>query len=328
MADNAEKTTSTEAPKSKTGLSLETSVVTGEAATKFEGGAAETTESNSNELDLGDETLDAGPEPDAEGDAPEAETEAEPEAEAEAEDALPDYDPENEEVHAAYAARYEKDGGLNMEALSKDYWASFNKAEGDVAAKVAKAGLPEGVYKYLQATAGVSKDYVKKIEKALVADHTQDQVAAVAAVAPVEEFNKAIEWGRAGGYTPEQIKRFNAAFERGGDDRADAIEALMGRFERATKKDPQAKNFGQRRFGDNGGRRPSSPKRDVTGQAASGGAGSPGDVFKNRAEHQSAWSSALNNLTAARKTGDKQEIRKAQQAVDAVAKKARRSKFK
>lgn len=311
------------------GRRIETAVAGADTVTVFSGDSSETKEQDAFELDLG-KSDDA----EASGDNAEASSEEDPEADpdesADAGDsdeaALPDYDPANEEVTAAYAKRYEKDGYLNLEALSKDYWAAYAKA----GEKVDDTNFPEGVYAYLRDVAGLPKDAVKRIEKSLVNDHIQEQAAVITKVAPVPVFDAAIKWAKSGGYTEAQRARFNAEFDKGGEAQADAIEALVARHERhlaAQNGGQQQGRNGFNRFGTQN-RRPSSPQRDVSGRAGAGGAGASADVFKTKAEHSEAFGKGLAELKAAKAEGNRERIRAADKALDAIRAKARRSKFR
>lgn len=231
---------------------------------------------------------------------------------------LPDYDPTNEEVRSQYDARYFKDGELNLEVLSKEYWADFGKRDGDVS----KSGLPESTYSYLKDTIGLTKDAVKQIEKALVTDHAASQSKDIEAVlgrvdGGATRYGEAIEWAKGGGYTKEQRNRFNALLSKGGADRDDAVDALMARFEKAA---------GPRR-GVPGGRKPSSPVRNATAGAAAGGTSAGAEVFKTRAEYTAAWRAGIERDKKAQTEGTREEKIKAREHIDFLRRKARRSKF-
>lgn len=299
-----------------------------ESVPTFVSGKGVSTEDGSaTTIELGDELDGKDEEASPAEDVPEAEA-PEGDKEDDSGDELPDYNPDDEAVVKAYSARYETpEGSLNVEALSADYWKSFAKNNGDIE----KSGLPDGVYKYLEGVAGVTKDAVRKIEQALVVKHNLDVTSAISKVAPVEQYNKAIEWARAGGYTEEQKERFRKAFDKGGADQADAIEALMARFERSSR-GGQQRRFGdhRRRFEDQGSqqRRPSSPKRDATASAETGDSPPSGSApFKTQEEYSAAFSGAYRNLTAARKTRDGKTIRAAEAELNRIVAVGRKMRF-
>lgn len=293
---------------------VETEVATPQVSSVTFGGdgpESKTTDEQSNSLDLGEPEaeLEDGAEDQPEGDKPEGDEEAgEPDA-----DALPDYDPDNEEVRAQYDARYFKDGELDRGALSKEYWASFEKAGGDVT----KAGLSEGAYAYLKDTLGVSKEMAKDLEAGLVAKHKEDQQSFFQRFGGVERYNRAITWAKGGGYSEEQQARFRAAYDRGGADRDDAVDALMNRFHRSTGGGSKDARRGPP------GRRSSTPERDATGGSASRPAGG-GDRFRNAQEHQAASQEARREFKQAEEAGDKLAMKKASDKSKAIYQKARR----
>lgn len=294
---------------------VETEVATPQVSSVTFGGdgpEAKTTDELSNSLDLGEPEgeLDEGAEDQPEGDKPEGEGDEAGEPEA---DALPDYDPENEEVRAQYDARYFKDGELDRAALSSEFWASFAKADGDVS----KAGLSEGAYAYLKDTLGVTKEMAKDLEAGLVAKHKEDQQTFFQRFGGVERYNRAITWAKGGGYSEDQQARFRAAYDRGGADRDDAVDALMNRFHRSTGGGNKDARRGPP------GRRSSTPERDATG----GGASRPnsgGDRFKNSQEHQAASQEARREYKQAEEIGDKAAMKKASEKSKAIYQKARR----
>lgn len=229
------------------------------------------------------------------------------------EDALPDYDPESDEVRSQYDARYFKDGELNREAISAEFWKSFEANDGDLS----KSGLPDGFYAYLKDTVGVSKAMAKEIEASLVAKHTQDESQFFGKFGGVDRYNRAITWAKDGGYSDEQQQRFRDAYSKGGADRDDAVDALMNRFHRAN---PPRRDD---RRGPPQGRRSSSPQRDATGATSNRGP-ADGDRFKNAADHQAAWNAGLSEVRKAKDGGDKKAVKDAQDALSAISRKARK----
>lgn len=298
----------TEVSRTDTSTVLEVSNQPGRA-NKAEHLPDDTTKFDPSEVEAALEEDEAG--------APAGEQEDNGEAEQEAPEAapvndLPEYDPENEEVRAKYDARYFKEGGeLNFSTLSEDYWASFKAVGGDES----KAGMPEGTYAYLKDTLGLTKEQVKQIEKAQVALHRQEEIKAVSRVeGGVQRYNDAVKWAQEGGYTEAQRARFREEFAKGGDAQADAVDALMARFE---------KGSGAARRGPP--RRASSPQRDATVKAGSGGTGPGGDVFKSKEEYTLAWRQGVERDKAAQQGNDRTEKQKARDHIDYLRRKARRS---
>lgn len=305
MAENNE--TSTESPRVETEVARPqvSSVTLGR-----EGAEAVTHDELSNSLDLGAEPEGDDEDVAAEG-SEDAEAETDGEGTASEESDLPEYDPESDEVRAKYDERYFKDGELNREAVSTEFWKSFEKAKGDLS----KAGLNESTYAYLKDTLGVSKEMAKEIEAGLVAKHAAEEATFFNKFGGVDRYNRAIAWAKDGGYSEEQQQRFRDAYARGGADRDDAVDALMNRFHRAS---PPPK--GPRR-GPPGGRS-SSPQRDVTSSSAN--RGPSGDRFANSSEHRKAWDAGLAAKRAAQDAGDRAAVKQAEEALSAIHKKARR----
>lgn len=209
--------------------------------------AKERVEFDTDELDAGNVDAGSGDTdevgPDAElGDREDADGEQDADAEA-----LPDFDQEDPEVVEQYDARFIKeDGSLDAEgALSAEYFANLENGID---------GLNESTYEYLAAK-GISKATVKQIE-AMAATQRDAEKNGVAShdaqlfeiAGGPDELSKALAWGKEGGYTAEQQKRFNK-ITSGKDLEAkqEAVEALMSRYRRA-----------------NPAPKPALPKRDAT----------------------------------------------------------------
>lgn len=288
-------------------------VSTGESVTKDDA-------SNSDEFDINGLDLDEKPEggdseqeqaADAEDDKKPADEDAAPDP-----DALPEYDAEKPEVVEQYEKRYfTDDGKFNQQAVSAEYWKSFNAANGDVE----KAGLPEGTYKFLEATMGVTKEAVKQIERSLVAQHQAEERSFFDKLGPgtVERYNAALKWAKDGGYSEEQKARFRQEWAKGGDAKQDAVDALMARHQRAVP-------TGQRR-GPPPPRRGSSPRRDATGNAATGAP--PQSKFTSLNEYQQALYAAQRHEAEVRKNtpDDREKRRAAEKAIADIRKEGRRS---
>lgn len=174
-----------------------------------------------------------------------------PDAEAAEAEHLPDFDPEDPEVVEAYDAKFTtEDGSLDADgALSAEYFANLEQGID---------GLNEATYEYL-ASKGISKATVKQIEamaatnrdaeKAKAAGSVEAQDAKLFEIAGgPDELAKALAWGKEGGYTADQQKRFNK-ITSGKDLEAkqEVVEALMSRYRRA-----------------NPTQKPGLPRRDAT----------------------------------------------------------------
>ncbi|MCW2317134.1 hypothetical protein M2322_002688 [Rhodoblastus acidophilus] len=222
------------------------------------------------------------------------------------------------EIQDKFDGHYFKEGQLNQEALSKEFWTNFEKAGAD------KAGLNDATYAYLKDTLGVSKEFVKDVEKALVAQANAANETFYKSVGGKDRFEAAVKWGREGGYTPAQRERFNKARAEGGEAFQDAVEALMARYTKVNPGESQQ----QARRGPPRSERRSSPARSVT-SGASGGGGAGGDAagvdaFKTHEDYQVAWQDGLRQQRNARTPAEK---RAAKDHLDTLRAKARRSRF-
>lgn len=192
------------------------------------------------------------------------------------EDELGEFDPENAE---AWDAKYlNEEGNYNEEALT----AEFDGNEGK--------GLNEATYAYL-ATRGISKEFAKQIEAALVTKRDadagevakqkgQDDLQLMTIAGGPEPLKAALDWGKSEGYSEEAQKRFNAVME--GDDfvaKQEAVELLISRHSKAISS-----------------AKPTTPKRDATK-----GGGKPSkrslQPFKSREEYHAALDAAGDNQT-------------------------------
>lgn len=202
-----------------------------------------------------------------EDDAPEAAT-------------LPDFDPEDPEVVEAYDSRFTTETGeLDVEgALSAEYFANLEQGID---------GLNESTYEYL-ASKGISKATVKQIEAMAATARDAEKGSVESHDAKLfeiaggpDELSKALAWGKEGGYTPEQQKRFNK-ITSGKDLEAkqEAVEALMSRYRRANP--PQ---------------KPKLPARDATKGQGKKVAGTGAKGFKDRAEMRQFRSQLRDNDT-------------------------------
>ncbi|WP_266031218.1 hypothetical protein [Brucella intermedia] len=163
---------------------------------------------------------------------------------------LGSFDPDDPDVVAKYESRYVKNGEIDADgALSAEFFANAEKGV---------EGLNEETYKFLESK-GISKATVKRIE-AMAATERDAQTNSVQAqdfklfdlAGGSDQLQTALQWGKAGGYSEAQQKRFNDILK--GSDyeaKAEAVEALMSRYNKANPK-----------------KRPEVPARDATkGQA-------------------------------------------------------------
>lgn len=211
-----------------------------------------------------DEVEDDDPTPADDGDV-EATDEGKPE---ETEGDLGAYDPEKPE--AFDAAYFTTEGQLNMERLSTEFWANASKGT---------QGLNAATYEYLQDRLGLSKDQIKAVEAGQVALNEQRDTKLFERAGGKERLQAAISWGKEGGYTQAQRERFNTVMKSNDAEAiADAIDALMVRYEAGSGKSPKGPP-----------RRPSAPARSATEgtPAAPGGGG-----FANYEAFQAAFREA------------------------------------
>jgi hypothetical protein len=195
---------------------------------------------------------------------------------------LGEFDPNNAEVVGKFEDTYiENDGSLNEQRLSEEW---FKNSGGDLS----KGGLNESTYNFLQDRYGLSREQIKSIEEGQIARQRLALTTLHDRAGGKANYDAAVEWGRKGGYTAAQRQRFNAAINSGDPDAAaDAVEALMSRFSRATGRNVRIK-----------GRRPATPVRDVTteGRPAGGNQG-----YATRADWQKEFREA-------RESGDQKKL--------------------
>lgn len=189
------------------------------------------------------------------------------------------FDAEDPDTVAAFEKTYLKDGELNEEVLSKEFFANAEKGQD---------GLNEATYEFLKAK-GVSKATAKRVEALLVneADATknsakQQDFALFEVAGGSDSLKDMLAWGKNGGYTADQQKRFNDVM-KGTDLEAkkEAVELLKSRFSASDDA------------------RPTTPKRDATK-----GNGKPSNAvkpFKDRTEWRAARRAAGENQEALRK---------------------------
>jgi hypothetical protein len=187
---------------------------------------------------------------------------------------LPDFDPANEEVAAKYDERFlssDEEGAqvLNTAAIADEIRANMAKAEG------ATERPNEGTYKWLKEKLGITRDMVDAHIEGEKAKFVQAKEAMDAVTGGEEVWAQKLAWasskdGKPGGYTKEQVDRFNAAMAKGGAEAAEQIELLNERYAKANPGTATpAKKPGI------GVRRPASPAKSATTGANTQSGGAP-----------------------------------------------------
>lgn len=152
---------------------------------------------------------------------------------------LPDYDAANEETVAAYKAQFTtEDGQLNLDRIGLEADRNLQRD--------GKAELNPGTYAYLEAlapgiiTRSLIDGQLAMRENAAAHGETlrkaEDAKLFDVAGGP-ERLSAAKEWAKAGGMTEAQIARHEAALKSTNyEDRAEAVELLMTRYDKANPK--------------------------------------------------------------------------------------------
>jgi hypothetical protein len=162
---------------------------------------------------------------------------------------------------------------------------------------ISKGGLPDGTRKYITEKYGIDNATIDAVIRGQIANTMVERDSLFKLAGGADKYAAAIEWATAGGgYTQAQKDAFNAALDKGGQARADAVEALMAR---AAKANPSG--FPQARKG-------VSPQRTTSSAGSPGTAGDTSGLkpFESKAE----WSAAYRKAKA---DGDQQafdEVRK------------------
>ncbi|MBD9542213.1 hypothetical protein IB276_22470 [Ensifer sp. ENS04] len=189
------------------------------------------------------------------------------------------FNADDPETVAAFEQAYLKDGELNEDALSAEYFANVEKGQD---------GLNEATYEFLKSK-GISKATAKRVEALLVNEadaaknsSKQQDFALFEVAGGSDSLKDMLKWGKDGGYSADQQKRFNDVM-KGTDLEAkkEAVELLKSRFSASDAS------------------RPTQPKRDATK-----GNGKPSNAvkpFANRTEWREARRAAGDNREALRK---------------------------
>ncbi|MBO6814565.1 MAG: hypothetical protein JJ891_06880 [Rhizobiaceae bacterium] len=192
----------------------------------------------------------------------------------------------NPDDASEWDAQYTReDGTLDEAVLSAEFYANGE-------------GLNEGTYDYL-ASKGITKEFAKQVEEALVSDiknkRSSLDAALVQGAGGIDTVGAALEWGRGGGYDEAAQKRFNKIMD-GTDEqaKADALDALVARHSKASP-------------GTKASRR-SKPRRDATRGKPS--AKSTLKPFKNRSEYRQAKKDAGSDMIARRHIAERLNISK------------------
>lgn len=179
---------------------------------------------------------------------------------------LPDYDPSNAEIAAAYDKRFvnAEDGSVNLQAFSTEWYARRAKGE---------KGFPEGTYAYIKEFHGLSKQAADDIAEGLAAQAEKRTDTFYTAVGGEETYEAAVVWG-AKAYTEEQKAKYNALRDKGGPDFETEVLALVARYKTAN---PTATNTTTTTTARQPlqARRPANAKVDATAGRPSSGTGSP-----------------------------------------------------
>lgn len=214
---------------------------------------------------------------------------------------LPEWDPESEEVSAAYDAKYvttEEDGtpALNFEAFNEQYL----KDRGANEDGSPKRDIDEASRKYLKSRFGISDRIIDAHIQGLQAQEREavNIFHGQFAADPVEGkavYEKMFAWGKEN-FTPAQRERFNKGMQAGGEEAMEQVELLKTRFitknpasslevtKAAVAAIPKPLGFQPTKV------RAVSPEKNAT---ANGGNSRGPQPFANAEEHRKAQSAAL-----------------------------------
>jgi hypothetical protein len=220
---------------------------------------------------------------DAEADGDEPSLDSIPTVNAEVAKDLGEYKPENK---AVFEKEYIKDGDLNFQRLSAEWWLNAQSAK-----DMDKGKLHDSTYAFLKEKFGVSDATIKQMEKGMLADTKLALSSAskqfnsiVKSVGGSEAVSSAIAWAKKDGYTKEQRERFNAIRDSGDPDQIqDSLEALMARFAKAG-----SPVVGQKKQNAASTRKPTKSVTETAPAGKSGG----GDVFETMQDYNEAYRQA------------------------------------
>jgi hypothetical protein len=217
------------------GLSLD--VGSEDSEVRQTGGEGTSFEFDQKAVPQADEANDrAEPEEDAGEEAPEAAAEESNESDPVVAEDLGEFKAEEIEK---WEKTYTKEGGLfDTERLSSEWWG--NKKD-----PAAPGKLHEGTYAFLERK-GFSREDVDAIGAALEEQAATIQDGLAERVGGSESLEAALQWGRAGGYSQDQIDRFNKAMDsRNLEIMQEAVDLLSMRYAKANpapaKKEPAVK---------------------------------------------------------------------------------------
>ncbi len=168
----------------------------------------------------------------------------------------------------------DENGKLNLVALSTQWWANAQASEDG------KGHLTPATYDYLDSL-GIPPELVKQVEANQQAANATAAQNLYARAGGKANLDAAIAWAvKDGSYNETQKAAFNRAIAAGGNTAEDAIDLLMSRHEKATK------------------RNSTSPRKSAGEQASAGEAsGAEADVFSTREEWLAARKEAGRDTT-------------------------------
>lgn len=219
---------------------------------------------------------------------------------------LPEWNPEDEAVSAAYDAKYvttEEDGtpALNFEAFNEQYL----KDRGANDDGSPKRDIDAATREYLKHRFGISAKIIDAHIQGLQAQEREavNIFHSQFAETPAEGkaiYDKMLAWGKEN-FTPAQRARYNAGMKAGGEEAMEQIELLKTRF--ITKNPAEALNVTKKVLEDATttttkqlGFKPGGKVREVSpakSATANGGTSRGPQPFANAEEHRKAQSAAL-----------------------------------
>jgi hypothetical protein len=233
-----------------------------------------------------------------------AETSAEP---------LPEFDAANEEVLAAYDARYMKDGDdgykvVNFDAFNAELAANF---------KDGKTDLDPGSRAWVKATIGVSDEMIDQHLEGLVSKAQANDAKVYAQVGGPEVFESLHAYAKEH-YSEAQKAAYNAAAEKAkkGDfsDLNEQLDLLSLRAQKAGFKGLPARAQATRI------RRPSSPVKsagsNTNGASRTSQPAGDASIFKSSEEHRIAQNEALASKDNAKIAAVRAKLARSMQSKD------------